>query len=95
MTAFRVPLGEHSAEHGTLREERSRNAGTPTAPAFAEPRLPREITDAARKLLASALAVKIAADLADTEVARQAAREVIALLDAIDAARQLPLPPDP
>jgi hypothetical protein len=45
------------------------------------PQLPEHAREASRRLLASALACRIAIDLADVSAARTAAREVLALLD--------------
>ena len=46
-----------------------------------DPRLPQPVVEATRRLLASALKCRIAADLADARVAREAATEVLRLLD--------------
>ena len=62
-----------------------------TMPAFTEPRLPKALQDASRRLLASALGCRIAIDIASASEARRWALEVIRVLDEITPAVERPL----
>ena len=55
-----------------------------TEPAFTQPRLPKQAQEASRRLLSSALACRIAIDLADVSQARKWAHEVLTVLDDLD-----------